>query len=211
MDCIVTDLMVARGGRTVLTGVNLHVRAGTALILRGPNGIGKTTLLRTIAGLQPAQAGRVAPTPDRITYAAHADAVKAALSVRENLQFWSKVYGSRRLEQCLQEMKLDPLADRPAQSLSAGQKRRVSLARLLLSERPVWVLDEPTVSLDADIVALFAGILGRHLSSGGVAILTSHIELGLAGASTIDLAAFAPSPDGQVAVGKAVGFDEAFL
>ncbi len=206
----VQDLTIARGGMAVLAGVTFAVAPGQALILRGPNGVGKTTLLRTIAGLQPAAGGQVRPGADAVAYAAHADAVKGTLTVAENLAFWAAVYGASGTWAALEEMALADLADRPAQSLSAGQKRRLGLARLLLANRPVWALDEPTVSLDHETVGLFARLLTRHLREGGTALITSHIDLGLEGAEELDLT---PWRVGGLAgrPSAAAGFDEAFL
>ncbi|WP_284165622.1 heme ABC exporter ATP-binding protein CcmA [Frigidibacter sp. SD6-1] len=210
MDLIVTELSVARGGIAILAGLGFSVTAGNALVLRGPNGIGKTTVLRTIAGLQPALTGRVAPGPDQIAWSGHADAVKATLTVRENLAFWAAIYGAGDVEPALADLHLIELADRPAQTLSAGQKRRLGLARLLLSDRPVWVLDEPTVSLDAATVAHFATLLARHLGQGGAALLTSHVDLGLHGAQELDLSPYRARGAAHMQASPA-GFDEAFL
>lgn len=179
MELCVSDLSVARGGVPVLAGVSLSLAPGQALVLRGVNGSGKTTLLRTIAGLQPALAGTVTGAEDRIAYAAHADGLKAMLSVTENLSFWAAVFGTRDVARALEAFALTPLADRLAGTLSAGQKRRLGLARLLVTGRPIWVLDEPTVSLDADAVALFADAVRAHLAQGGMALIATHIDLGL--------------------------------
>jgi heme exporter protein A len=190
MELTVTDLACARGGVTVLEGVSLTLPPGRALVLRGPNGIGKTTLLRTIAGLQPAVAGRISLAPESLTYAAHADGLKAALTTRENLAFWAAVHGQQGVEAALTAMNLTALQDRLAQHLSAGQKRRLGLARLLVTGRPVWLLDEPTVSLDAASVALFAGVVRAHLAAGGSALIATHVDLGLDEATVLDLSAF---------------------
>jgi heme exporter protein A len=190
MDLTVTDLACARGGVTVLEGITLTLPAGRALVLRGPNGIGKTTLLRTVAGLQPAVAGHISLAPESLTYAAHADGLKAALTTRENLAFWAAVHGQRGVDAALDAMNLTALQDRLAQHLSAGQKRRLGLARLLVTGRPVWLLDEPTVSLDAASVALFAGVVRAHLAAGGSALIATHVDLGLDEATVLDLTAF---------------------
>ena len=179
MELTVTDLAVGRGGVPVLAGLSFGLGPGQALVLRGPNGSGKTTLLRTVAGLQPPMAGTVTGAEDQVAYAAHADGLKAALSVAENLGFWAAVFGQRGIEAALRAFDLEALADRRAGQLSAGQKRRLGLARLMVAARPLWVLDEPTVSLDAASVALFADAVGAHMARGGAALIASHIDLGL--------------------------------
>lgn len=207
MDYRVSDLAVARGGLTVLEGVGFTLAPGAALVLRGPNGIGKTTLLRTLAGLQPAVRGRIGLPPEAIAYAAHADGLKATLTVTENLAFWAAVHGTGGVAAAVDRMNLAALADRPAANLSAGQKRRLGLARLLVSGRPVWMLDEPTVSLDAASVALFADVVRGHLAAGGSALMATHIDLGLAEAQVLDLTPFRAQ---GAAPATARGFDEAF-
>jgi heme exporter protein A len=205
MELVVTDLAVQRGGLTVLEGLSFRLGAGEALVLRGPNGIGKTTLLRTLAGLQPTVAGEVNLPPESLTYAAHADGLKAVLSVRENLEFWAAIHGVGGVREAMARMNLAELADRRAANLSAGQKRRLGLARLLVTGRPIWVLDEPTVSLDVASVALFAGVVRDHLASGGMALLATHIDLGLPEARVLDLAPFKAARPMVVAGG---GFDD---
>ena len=205
MELTVTDLACARGGVTVLERVSLTLPAGCALMVRGPNGIGKTTLLRTIAGLQPAVAGHISLAPESLTYAAHADGLKAALTTRENLAFWAAVHGQGGVDAALTAMNLTALQDRPAQHLSAGQKRRLGLARLLVTGRPVWLLDEPTVSLDAASVTLFAQVLRAHLAQGGAALIATHVDLGLHEASVLDLSAFRAQSRS-----RGGAFDEAF-
>ncbi len=201
----VSDLAVARGGVRLLEGVSLALPPGRAMVLRGPNGIGKTTLLRTVAGLQPPLAGAVRAAPETLVYAGHADGIKATLSVAENLGFWARVFGRSDISRALDAFALGPLADRPAGMLSAGQKRRLGLARLLVTGRLVWLLDEPTVSLDRDAVAMFADTVAAHLAAGGAALLATHIELGLEDASVLDLAPFRARPVEQD------DFDGAFL
>lgn len=203
----VRDLAVARGGMRALEGVGFSVAPGQALILRGPNGIGKTTLLRTIAGLQPPVSGVIEAAPDSVAYAAHADGLKSALTVAENLGFWAAIFGGRDIATAVEAMNLGGLTARPAGSLSAGQKRRLGLARLLVTGRPIWVLDEPTVSLDADSVALFGDLVRRHLAAGGSAIMATHIELGLDEARRFDLTRYRAAPGRSAAP---AGFNEAF-
>jgi len=190
MNLRVTDLACARGPAQILAGVTFSVAAGQALILRGPNGSGKTTLLRTLAGLTPPITGRVEADPDAIAYASHADGLKAQLTVAENLAFWAGVFGMRDTAPAIEAFHLGPLLDRRAGEMSAGQKRRLSLARLLVSGRPVWCLDEPTVSLDAENVARFAAAVTAHLADGGSAVIATHIDLGLPEATTLDITPF---------------------
>ncbi|MDJ1009507.1 MAG: heme ABC exporter ATP-binding protein CcmA [Paracoccaceae bacterium] len=185
----VETLAVSRGGLPLLEGLSFGVAGGEALILRGPNGSGKTTLLRTLAGLQPADAGHIAPGPEALAYAAHADGLKPTLTVAENLSFWAAMFGARAIDAALDAFDLGPLRDRPAASLSAGQKRRVGLARLLVTGRPVWLLDEPTVSLDTAATAAFADVVRAHLARGGAALIATHIDLGL-DAPVLDVARF---------------------
>ncbi|MEQ5827510.1 heme ABC exporter ATP-binding protein CcmA [Sulfitobacter sp. NFXS29] len=198
----VSDLSVARGGVPVLSGVSLVLAPGEALVLRGPNGAGKTTLLRCIAGLQAPLSGRIEGAEDRVAYAAHADGLKSMLTVRENLSFWARVFGNVDIAKALDGYALWPLADRLAGSLSAGQKRRLGLARLLVTGRPIWVLDEPTVSLDADAVAMFGTVLRGHLAAGGSALMATHIDLGI-DARVLDVSAYRAAPDADLGASDA--------
>lgn len=191
MSLTVTNLSCARGGITVLSGVSFSVEPGHALVLQGANGIGKTTLLRTLAGLQPAVSGSYTAPTDSIAYSAHADGIKPSLSVGENLAFWASIFGCATTAPAIVSMQLTALLARPAAHLSAGQKRRLGLARLLVTGRPIWLLDEPTVSLDTTSTALFAGMIAAHLGQGGAAVIASHIDLGIASATRLDLAPFA--------------------
>lgn len=201
----VQDLAVARGGIPVLAGVGFTVLPGQALILRGPNGSGKTTLLRTLAGLQPPIAGAMAGCRETIAYAAHANGLKAMLTVAENLGFWAEVFGTCGIDAAIAAYRLAPLRDRLAGTLSAGQKRRLGLARMLVTGRPVWAMDEPTVSLDSDAVGMFADAVGAHLASGGLAVIATHVDLGLAEALELDVRRF------QAAAQDVAGSDAAFL
>lgn len=201
MELQVRDLAVARAGMPVLEGVSFGLSAGAALVLRGPNGVGKTTLLRVVAGLQPAFAGEV--LAEAVAYSGHADGVKSSLTVAENLSFWARVYGGGDVAAAMAAMDLGGLAARLSAHLSAGQRRRLGLARLLVTGRRIWVMDEPTVSLDATSVALFGAVVATHLATGGVALIASHIDLGLA-AAELDLTPY------RARAGVPGGFDEAF-
>ncbi len=198
-----TDLSCSRGGLTVLQGVTLSIVPGQVLILRGPNGSGKTTLLRTLSGLQPADSGRIDCEPDSIAYSAHADGIKATLTVGENLGFWAELYGTGSVDDAIEALDLRDLRNRQARTLSAGQKRRLGLARLLVAGRKIWAMDEPTVSLDQASVAQFVATLNTHAASGGGAIIATHIDLGLEG-ETLDITRFGAS------VLRSGAFDEAF-
>ncbi len=201
------NISVARAGVMVLTGVTFSLTAGAALILRGPNGAGKTTLLRAVAGLQPLAGGQITGSEDDIAYGAHSDGVKPTLSVAENLRFWAQIYGTDLATTAMAQMNLAPLADRRAGQLSAGQKRRLGLARIMVTGRKIWVLDEPTVSLDTASVALFGQIVQAHLAAGGAALIATHIDLGFA-ADVLDIAPYRAAYGAPVLGGQ---FDEAFL
>lgn len=205
MSLSVENLACARGGVPVLEGISFALAAGEALILRGPNGVGKTTLLRTLAGLQPAIAGSMNFDPESTAFSSHADGIKSALTVEENLRFWAQLYARTLPEDLFTHFDLQDLRSRLAANLSAGQKRRLGLARLGVLGRQILFLDEPTVSLDESSVSLFAQFLkNQHLARGGIAIIATHIALGL-DAPVLDLAPFKASPDARG------GNDEAFL
>lgn len=202
----VSSLAVERGGQPVISGLSFEVPPGGALVLRGPNGIGKTTVLRTLAGLQPPIAGTVQYPEDTAAYASHADGVKPTLTVTENLTFWAQVYGREVPDSVYAAFDLDALRTREAATLSAGQKRRLGLARLGVIGRTVLFLDEPTVSLDRFSVQMFATFLrDTHLAAGGIAVIATHIDLGL-DAPELDLTPYRTAPEGRVG-----GSDEAFL
>ena len=202
----VSDVSVSRGGRVLLEGVTFDLQAGRAIVLTGKNGIGKTSLLRTLAGLQDANSGRVGIPQDTVVYSAHLEGIKHALSVAENLQFWGAVFGTSNLDVALETFDLEDLRDVMAGALSAGQKRRLGLARLLVTGRSIWLLDEPTVSLDLGSVKQLTRVLNDHLGVGGSAIIATHAALDLRGqVVTIDLGKFAAPKTGLAAS------EEAFL
>jgi len=188
----VEGLCVERGGRRVLANVSFALVGGEALAVTGPNGAGKSTLLRAIAGLLPKEAGTLTLTgatePDialETHYLAHADGLKAQLTVAENLDFWASYLStgenarSLPVAEALKVMALAPLAEIPAAYLSAGQKRRAALARLLVAYRPLWLLDEPLTALDAASRARFSAAMRDHCALGGVVIAATHEPLGL--------------------------------
>jgi heme exporter protein A len=179
-----------RGGREVFCDLDFEARSGEALAVTGPNGSGKTSLLRMIAGLLTMAGGSIGleggetelTLPEQAHYLGHRDALKPALSVMENLSFWRDFLGGEAFDarQSLAAVGLDHAAQLPAAYLSAGQRRRLSLARLLAARRPVWLLDEPTSALDAAGQTMFAALMGDHLSRGGLIIAATHAPLGLA-------------------------------
>ena len=200
MQLIAENLFVERGSRTIIRDLSLVVASGEAIILSGANGAGKTTLLRSLAGFLRPVAGSVRidggdsekTVAEQAHVVGHANAVKASLTVRENVEFWAHYLGAvahveTRVDRALGHFGLSDLATFPAAYLSAGQKRRVGLARLLAAERPVWLLDEPTVSLDTDSTALLAKAIDTHIDSGGLAVVASHIPLGLTRSREISL------------------------
>jgi len=189
MRLIVENLSCARGGRVVVGGVNFAVSEGESVLLSGPNGSGKTTLLRTLAGFIAPRAGRVrldgsgARAVDECChYVGHLNGVKAGFSVDENLSFLAAYLGDgdgAAVDGAAAAFDLEALRHIPSGMLSAGQKRRLGLARLSLAHRPIWLLDEPTVSLDAASCELLAGAVRAHAASGGIVVAASHVNLGI--------------------------------
>jgi heme exporter protein A len=179
-------LACVRGDRQVFSGLDFEAAGGEALALTGPNGAGKTTLLRLIAGLLRPTAGTLAlaggdaeaSLAEQVHYVGHQEALKPALSVRENLHFWSEFLGGASTETgcaaALRAVELDSLADLPAAYLSAGQRRRLALARLVAATRPVWLLDEPTSALDTASQEKLGGLMQAHLSTGGIVVAATH-------------------------------------
>ena len=182
----------------VFTGLDFTAHAGRMLVLRGPNGAGKTSLLRLIAGLAEPAGGslvfdqtslpRDAMLGEHVHFIAHHDAIKLHLSVAENLKFWAGFFGGGDVAGAMQAMNLTSLGEFQAQRLSAGQKRRLGLARLALIEKPVWLLDEPTVGLDAASQLLLAAMMIRHLDAGGIIIASTHIDLPVETSDVLDFA-----------------------
>ncbi|MBV8106804.1 MAG: heme ABC exporter ATP-binding protein CcmA [Hyphomicrobiales bacterium] len=197
------DLAIERGGRRLFSGLSFEISAGSALIVAGPNGAGKSSLLRALSGFLPVQAGGFAlegGDPERTLgeqahYLGHADALKSALTANENLAFWAGALGgepSREASRAaLARVGLAHVIDFPARALSAGQKRRVALARLLVADRPLWLLDEPTTALDAAAQVAFTAIMQSYLDGGGIVVAATHAPLGLSGASVLRLGAAA--------------------
>jgi heme exporter protein A len=198
---VAEDLVVERGGRRVIDGLSLAVGTGEALVLTGINGAGKTTLLRTLAGfIRPLQGFvRLEGGDGELTLAeqahvvGHANAIKFSLTVAENLAFWhdyldGEASRSERIEAALCFFGLDELGEFPAAYLSAGQKRRLGLARLLTARRPVWLLDEPTASLDAASAGRLVAAVNAHTEVDGLAIIATHLPLALERARAVELA-----------------------
>jgi len=189
------DIACERGGRTLFEGLSFALAHGEALLVSGPNGAGKTSLLRQLAGLLPLAGGQFTvsgppadtPLAELCHYVGHLNAAKTALSVRENLAFWADFLGHGHIDAALAAFDLAPLADISAGLLSAGQKRKLALSRLFASPRPVWLLDEPSVSLDASSVKRLDAAIREHLKAGGIAIVSTHVPLKTKFTHTLDL------------------------
>jgi heme exporter protein A len=179
-----------RGGRDIFSGLDFAAGSGEALAITGANGTGKTSLLRMIAGLLAVADGSIAleggeaelTLPEQVHYLGHRDALKPALSVIENLGFWRDFLGGEALDatESLTQVGLSHAVHLPAAYLSAGQRRRLSIARLITVRRPIWLLDEPTNALDTAGQSLFATLMGDHLARGGLIIAATHAPLGIA-------------------------------
>jgi heme exporter protein A len=193
---VAEGLAAFRGERLVFAGLSFALPAGGALLLVGPNGSGKSTLLRVLAGLCRAEAGRLlwagedtlsdrTAHAERVAYLGHQDAVKPGLTAAENLAFWGN---PAEIAAALEAVDLARLADLPTRMLSAGQKRRLALARLPLARAPLWLLDEPTLGLDTASVARFGSLLAAHRAEGGIVIAATHLPLPLANTRELSLA-----------------------
>lgn len=207
------DLSCRRGGRLVFTRLDFTLEPGGALLLLGPNGSGKSSLLRVLAGLLRPSAGRLewnGQTLDddpeahaaRTHYLGHHDAIKPVLSVAEMVRFWARLHrtdtaqAERATVAAIDRLGLSPLADMPGRMLSAGQKRRVNLARLLAAPCPLWLMDEPTTALDRASIAVLEAMLAEHRAQDGMVVLSTHAEIALPGAAILSLDRFAPAAEG---------------
>lgn len=199
MQLTADNLTCVRGGRRVFADLSFTVAGGEALVVTGRNGAGKSSLLRMIAGLVSIAAGRLtlaggeaeATVGEQAHYLGHHDALKTSLSVSENLAFWVEYLGGQRgaVAAALETVGLAPLAGLPAAYLSAGQRRRLSIARLAAIERPLWLLDEPTSALDLQSQERLAALMQGHLGKGGLIVAATHGPIGLATSRELKLGA----------------------
>lgn len=195
-----TNICVSRGGDRILTDVSLTLQPGDAVMLRGPNGAGKTTLLRALAGLlrldsgaisvEDAATGEIVPNADPVVHCGPLNATKSALSVDENLAFWAALYRApkERIGEARAAFGLDGFAGRRAGALSTGLARRLGLARLIIAHKPIWLVDEPTASLDSRSADVFSSLVERHRNSGGAAVIATHDGVDLDRARRVELA-----------------------
>lgn len=197
------NLICQRGGNTVLSGISFEVWRGDALLLTGPNGSGKTTLLRTLAGFLAIGGGTlrypgaekavnaIGYYQEHLHFVGHLNGVKTRMTALENLLFWQRFYSIAEnlnaAENALDAFGLADLADVPAAYLSAGQGRRLALARIAAVQRPLWLLDEPASSLDAASTARLEDAINRHLAAGGLAVISTHLDLAIANALRLRL------------------------
>jgi heme exporter protein A len=211
-DLVAKDLACQRGERLVFAGLSFRLSAGEALLLTGANGSGKTSLLRVLATLIPLAAGRlfwgnvpieadIAAFRAALHYIGHQDGVKPGLTPRETLAFWVALRGlgagraSQLLDEALGAFALETVADWPCRWLSAGQRRRLALARLVSSPASIWLLDEPTSALDHDSQLRLEHALAMHRAAGGLVVVASHTPLDIPGAEIVSLETFAALPD----------------
>jgi len=190
-----TDLACARGGRMVFAGVNLGLAPGAALLVTGPNGVGKSSLLRMLGGLLAPHQGQISLGTEALAEASHLigaqDGIKPAMNVADNARFQAALLGAGAVDPMpmLQALGLADLADLPARFLSMGQQRRLGLARLLTVPRALWLLDEPLIGLDVAAIAHLEALIAEHRSRGGMAVVATHQEINLANAQVLTLGA----------------------
>jgi heme exporter protein A len=192
---VVRDLAMTRNGRMLFAGLSFALAPGDLTAVRGPNGAGKSTLLRIVAGLLAPTAGHIALSPEgegddrpAAHYVGHLDGLKAALTVAANLHFWRRAWGGAgSVTEALEAVALGALGGLHVGTLSAGQRRRLAIARLLVAPRPLWLLDEPTTALDQNGEAMLGGLLERHLAGGGMALVATHRDLPVRATATLTL------------------------
>ena len=206
MRLVAEGLSATRGEDLIFRDIAFEIAGGEALVVKGPNGSGKSTLLRVLAGLLPARSGsaKLLAAPHAVErlgeaahYLGHRNAMKRELTVEENLSFWKTFLGDMAggagvpVEEAVEAVSLGGIAHLPFGYLSAGQQRRMAMAKLLVAWRPVWILDEPTAALDAAAEDMFAGLVTAHLAHGGIAIAATHQPLGLEGVQELRMTGFA--------------------
>ncbi|AOF90629.1 heme ABC exporter ATP-binding protein CcmA [Sinorhizobium sp. RAC02] len=211
MRLVAEGLSAKRGEDLIFQDISFEIPRGEALVVKGPNGSGKSTLLRVLAGLLPAETGTAklvaaAQPVERLGeachYLGHRNAMKRELTVDENLAFWKAFFGDFAggagvsVEEAVESVGLGDIAHLPFGYLSAGQQRRMAMAKLLVAWRPVWILDEPTAALDVDAEKMFAGLVTTHLTRGGIAIAATHQPLGLEGVRELRMTGFAGVGEG---------------
>ena len=204
---IANDMACLRGQTLVFADLAFELAAGEAMVLSGPNGSGKSSLLRVLAGLNAPFNGSITwegseifydrqAHADRLIYVGHLNAIKAPLSVRENLEFWAGMLGSRNtVAGAMAAFDLTAIADAPGRVLSSGQGRRLNLARLCLDDRPLWLLDEPTVGLDVASCKRLEDLINRHREKGGMVILSTHVGIDVPEHKVLDMGRFSKTLD----------------
>ena len=186
MSLVARDLTVARGGRVLVEGLSFAVEAGGALLVSGRNGVGKSSLLRILAGLARPAAGSV-ERPARVALLSEEAALDPERTLGAALAFWARVDGGGDVAAALAAVGLAELADVPVRFLSTGQRRRAALARVVMAQADLWLLDEPATGLDVDAVAMLETLVAAHRSGGGIAVVATHQPLALPGAAEVRL------------------------